>query len=156
MGSSPLTRGKPRSHLSGRRAQGLIPAHAGKTSHLKTSCGCVAAHPRSRGENQSSADTVTFVPGSSPLTRGKHSEPGISGFDWRLIPAHAGKTTPRASPLQPVRAHPRSRGENTERTEIMKAYRGSSPLTRGKPHGVPQRPVRRRLIPAHAGKTSRG
>ena len=31
---------------------------------------------------------------------------------------------------------------------------GSSPLTRGKPHSVPELPIRRRLIPAHAGKTA--
>ena len=30
---------------------------------------------------------------------------------------------------------------------------GSSPLTRGKPHPMARQPCRRRLIPAHAGKT---
>ena len=54
------------------------------------------------------------------------------------------------------RAHPRSRGENWVRLSCPGSATGSSPLTRGK------RQVRRcslgllGLIPAHAGKTSRG
>ena len=53
-------------------------------------------------------------------------------------------------------AHPRSRGENTEADEDSRALWGSSPLTRGK-HRVPPRVRRRRrLIPAHAGKTLTG
>ena len=35
----------------------------------------------------------------------------------------------------------------------MWCFRGSSPLTRGKPRPGPHRPHRQRLIPAHAGKT---
>ena len=35
----------------------------------------------------------------------------------------------------------------------MKAYRGSSPLTRGKPAARGPAEPRSRLIPAHAGKT---
>ena len=50
-------------------------------------------------------------------------------------------------------AHPRSRGENHPVPGTTFWYRGSSPLTRGKPHGCVQGVVARRLIPAHAGKT---
>ena len=51
------------------------------------------------------------------------------------------------------RAHPRSRGENSERTEYLKRGSGSSPLTRGKRGGRRKGIDLRRLIPAHAGKT---
>ena len=50
-------------------------------------------------------------------------------------------------------AHPRSRGENSEKTAGGAGNRGSSPLTRGKrAWRRTQRPPTR-LIPAHAGKT---
>ena len=92
--------------------------------------------------------------GSSPLTRGKLGEL----IEWRdehgLIPAHAGKTTPRNCPAWPVPAHPRSRGENRGGRGLGVGLRGSSPLTRGKPLNGPKTPLCDGLIPAHAGKTS--
>ena len=51
-------------------------------------------------------------------------------------------------------AHPRSRGENLIWPWAIASRKGSSPLTRGKPDSSPQSPYGRRLIPAHAGKTS--
>ncbi|ERH21267.1 hypothetical protein HMPREF1980_02370, partial [Actinomyces sp. oral taxon 172 str. F0311] len=49
----------------------------------------------------------------------------------RLIPAHAGKTL-HVRDLSPVnRAHPRSRGENSDWETIDGRAGGSSPLTRG-------------------------
>ena len=77
-GSSPLTRGKPPPGLPKSLADGLIPAHAGKTPPVSSSAGAAGAHPRSRGENQAA--------------------PGDQGPPAWLIPAHAGKTvfsTPR-------------------------------------------------------------
>ena len=50
-GSSPLTRGKPISIISGLVSPGLIPAHAGKTTMSMPSRQTSRAHPRSRGEN---------------------------------------------------------------------------------------------------------
>ena len=52
-GSSPLTRGKLRSHAEADQAPGLIPAHAGKTRCFLVSSRLARAHPRSRGENTS-------------------------------------------------------------------------------------------------------
>ena len=51
LGSSPLTRGKPTDKVCGGVGDGLIPAHAGKTSAPASWCGRTWAHPRSRGEN---------------------------------------------------------------------------------------------------------
>ena len=71
----------------------------------------------------------------------------------RLIPAHAGKTPRRPSATSGPRAHPRSRGENTAIARTVTDTMGSSPLTRGKRGRSGTRRPRRRLIPAHAGKT---
>ena len=91
------------------------------------------AHPRSRGENQSSPSSQRLSRGSSPLTRGKRDEPqGRRG---------------------PARAHPRSRGENAGLWLYSADPGGSSPLTRGKPRISQSRRLTSRLIPAHAGKT---
>ena len=72
LGSSPLTRGKPSCPAATSRMSRLIPAHAGKT---RTSCRAATlrrAHPRSRGENNTTLTLSTWNDGSSPLTRGKH------------------------------------------------------------------------------------
>ena len=71
----------------------------------------------------------------------------------RLIPAHAGKTTPGYKPECGSWAHPRSRGENSTRARRSCALRGSSPLTRGKPADRALSGKWSGLIPAHAGKT---
>ena len=133
-GSSPLTRGKLRGGDQVRHRQGLIPAHAGKTSVSPLIRGSPRAHPRSRGENKSRRSCRIRLVGSSPLTRGKPGPGARERSPPRLIPAHAGKTPAARPPRRTPRAHPRSRGEN-RRFE-----------------GRRDRDVR--LIPAHAGKTS--
>ena len=94
------------------------------------------------------------VTGSSPLTRGKLFPHDQTRSQFRLIPAHAGKTstTQTASPSGP--AHPRSRGENFSAWCSSGRKSGSSPLTRGKHDEVGNPLEDGRLIPAHAGKTA--
>ena len=111
------------------------------------------AHPRSRGENLGNDDARRCESGSSPLTRGKRVRGRRTRMDTGLIPAHAGKTRGHRPPGRDQRAHPRSRGENTEAAALIFGTTGSSPLTRGKPATRPPPPSNRRLIPAHAGKT---
>ena len=112
-----------------------------------------SAHPRSRGENEFLITLNGPPDGSSPLTRGKRRKMGYGDAAWRLIPAHAGKTTATRGCVAPLTAHPRSRGENSTASSTACMLIGSSPLTRGKlgqrqlGNGVPG------LIPAHAGKT---
>ena len=91
-GSSPLTRGKPRSTLSASRAQRLIPAHSGKTRWSAPKHPPNSAHPRSRGENGAARTRSAISVGSSPLTRGKRRACAACVSVGRLIPAHAGKT----------------------------------------------------------------
>ena len=152
-GSSPLRRGKRNRRRHGQGGHGLIPAHAGKTSTPSRTCANLAAHPRSRGENMMCAIVGFPVPGSSPLTRGKHRRPLRCRPAIRLIPAHAGKTVQGRGLRRGPRAHPRSRGENRVLYGSLSDVQGSSPLTRGKPNAPSFPHSRNRLIPAHAGKT---
>ena len=70
------------------------------------------AHPRSRGENAGELGAGIVGAGSSPLTRGKQGLGPVANQPVGLIPAHAGKTSPRRGVLVGLWAHPRSRGEN--------------------------------------------
>ena len=132
-GSSPLTRGKHRDTGLWLRGRRLIPAHAGKTSGRSVRRDAVPAHPRSRGENSGRPKTCATRTGSSPLTRGKLGLNLTLTGCLRLIPAHAGKTWRSCAASSPVRAHPRSRGENLRSSAEASRPCGSSPLTRGKP-----------------------
>ena len=153
-GSSPLTRGKLESEQTKTAADGLIPAHAGKTDQVCDCGGGVGAHPRSRGENLEDARTDHLHDGSSPLTRGKLPGIGARVEERRLIPAHAGKTRGKTKAVVRTGAHPRSRGENGSGLTPPSSSLGSSPLTRGKLCRRTTHPPLRGLIPAHAGKTS--
>ena len=152
-GSSPLTRGKRRTHMPQPCDPRLIPAHAGKTPSPESRAVRCPAHPRSRGENLSRSSAEPRGPGSSPLTRGKHRDAHPRRRQIRLIPAHAGKTPGRSHPPRPPGAHPRSRGENHPPSSTRANTPGSSPLTRGKLTHCGCLSSRVGLIPAHAGKT---
>ena len=135
------------------RIHGLIPAHAGKTAYPARPPAKRGAHPRSRGENPPRKTRIPTSSGSSPLTRGKRCGWYCVRVVGGLIPAHAGKTT-ACEPMRITQAaHPRSRGENMFLGRVRRYPRGSSPLTRGKPHGRPPTKLSFGLIPAHAGKT---
>ena len=154
-GSSPLTRGKLFLGFGTQASGRLIPAHAGKTFPWIWNPSFWPAHPRSRGENIRQLVHFFGGNGSSPLTRGKPRRERRGGLRPGLIPAHAGKTSPRTAWRATTRAHPRSRGENALGVAICGVVTGSSPLTRGKPRQCRRAPSRLRLIPAHAGKTAR-
>ena len=155
-GSSPLTRGKLLLAAHVLQVVGLIPAHAGKTSRQQNRPSSPRAHPRPHGENQLSATAMYTQSGSSPLTRGKQLNAGLDDHRQRLIPAHAGKTSSGAHRASGGRAHPRSRGENNNLLLGLQSDPGSSPLTRGKHRRRRTHQRTDRLIPAHAGKTTKG
>ena len=152
-GSSPLTRGKPLIQARRIHAQGLIPAHAGKTSVSRPTIRYPEAHPRSRGENSDPGVPTHTTTGSSPLTRGKRLDRCVAQLTHGLIPAHAGKTLRSRRAGRRSRAHPRSRGENEVSVRRCSSGEGSSPLTRGKRATLSPVNTHPRLIPAHAGKT---
>ena len=130
----------------------LIPAHAGKMHERSPELRVRGAHPRSRGENNTTEYATACQLGSSPLTRGKLEDNVLECLDERLIPAHAGKISATMPSRQRRRAHPRSRGENASEFLPIDVAGGSSPLTRGKLSRCAGSPSSQGLIPAHAGK----
>ena len=132
LGSSPLTRGKPRASIMCTRRHGIIPAHAGKTRAGWGLCRTRRDHPRSRGENEETPLDMDENTGSSPLTRGKPPRNWVVLARGGIIPAHAGKTSWIDSWPKTGRDHPRSRGENRGASPSCTTRVGSSPLTRGK------------------------
>ena len=154
-GSSPPTRGKHAASGVGSLREGLIPAHAGKTS-ARTRCRPrTEAHPRPRGENRSPRLPRPANRGSSPPTRGKQRQDRDMRDLGGLIPAHAGKTERSGARRPHHEAHPRSRGENLTAPRRERLGGGSSPLTRGKLASAGYDSQWCGLIPAHAGKTRR-
>ena len=91
--------------------------------------------------------------GSSPFTRGKRARRSGGRTRWRLIPAHAGKTSCPCRAASHPPAHPRSRGENFETRSAPYFETGSSPLTRGKRFPGWELATMVGLIPAYTGKT---
>ena len=155
LGSSPLTRGAPFPLVPQPPPGGLIPAHAGSTGGAVVSRATTRAHPRSRGEHQRVEPIQGAVTGSSPLTRGARSGLTPTAIRTGLIPAHAGSTRCRSGKNPSAKAHPRSRGEHERLAREWAESKGSSPLTRGArqtPHAATSQ---ERLIPAHAGSTTR-
>ena len=151
-GSSPLTRGKPSNEVGRGVIDGLIPAHAGKTSARSLGHASPWAHPRSYGENTETASWWISSTGSSPLMRGKPDRRHRRPVRPRLIPAHAGKPSSGSRRASGGRAHPRSCGENSARFGVERRDRGSSPLMRGKRVLQRDERVEVGLIPTHAGK----
>ena len=152
-GSPPHTRGKLYHVLVGGHADGLTPAHAGKTILQLLLYLGDEAHPRTRGENPSTSTSRHIVSGSPPHTRGKLLGNRLLGARAGLTPAHAGKTIVGNSIICKRKAHPRTRGENSSRPFGNKSCLGSPPHTRGKPKLHRQLLQGGRLTPAHAGKT---
>ena len=94
--------------------------------------------------------------GSSPLTRGGR---GNFRYPWccpGLIPAYAGRTWFACASWRAVGAHPRLRGADRRPGCAVIARVGSSPLTRGGRIHLRLNLQRFRLIPAYAGRTTKG
>ena len=130
-GSSPLSRGILFAGRVQRVQQRIIPALAGNTRKGRSKPTRTLDHPRSRGEY---AGAVIHSPrhrGSSPLSRGIHTQENGEKATGRIIPALAGNTPCTTTNTASFTDHPRSRGEyETKRTGLW-LRGGSSPLSRG-------------------------
>ena len=76
----------------------IIPAYAGSTSPPSKNHLPNQDHPRIRGEHESGPTEVLAASGSSPHTRGAHSERHRRRSRSRIIPAYAGSTRSPPSP----------------------------------------------------------
>ena len=111
-GSSPRMRGTQELIRRPRTQRRIIPAHAGNTQHASRVYLDGPDHPRACGEHRLFQELKRSGRGSSPRMRGTlHCRPAaLTG--WRIIPAHAGNTSP-ARPEPDFRAdHPRACGEH--------------------------------------------
>ena len=111
-------------------------------------------HPRIRGEHRNAADCEWGHRGSSPHTRGARTASSAWLVRLGIIPAYAGSTRKPAAAVCPSRDHPRIRGEHLVRGCPIASPRGSSPHTRGAPHGTRRKPATTGIIPAYAGSTT--
>ena len=93
--------------------------------------------------------------GSSPRMRGKLGVTSESTAQQRIIPAHAGQTTPSTLTASTTTDHPRACGANPVKRPLRNSNAGSSPRMRGKLHPIWRPPFVARIIPAHAGQTAR-
>ena len=154
-GSSPHTRGAPRSLGAVGLSSRIIPAYAGSTPRSKSPGGFFQDHPRIRGEHAVSARKRLRLMGSSPHTRGALASRCRTTALAGIIPAYAGstRTSPPASSTRGD--HPRIRGEHSRSSPNHGPSPGSSPHTRGARRGRNHDVLREGIIPAYAGSTCR-
>ena len=154
-GSSPHTRGLRRLEPAATGCERIIPAHAGFTPGRPGGPGTSRDHPRTRGVYALALPDEDAETGSSPHTRGLRDGRirGLGGS--RIIPAHAGFTTPSVTLLTWIPDHPRTRGVYARRMRWRSIRAGSSPHTRGLLRRRELLVAHRGIIPAHAGFTRR-
>ena len=152
-GSSPRMRGKPPWCRGRRPCRRIIPAHAGQTALVQGTPAMPPDHPRACGANSGPLMPVHFQPGSSPRMRGKRHDDHVPAPDRRIIPAHAGQTTPATPTTDTITDHPRACGANAVVLMVVANIAGSSPRMRGKPHVRVDGFADLGIIPAHAGQT---
>ena len=133
VGSPPHTRGKACGACICPVANGITPAHAGKSGGItKYGTQYRGSPPHSRGKVISSVSVVCSV--------------GIT-------PAHAGKSPYLVKQIVGNKDHPRTRGEKNAKATCKRCTGGSPPHTRGKVFQAVKLCTRSRITPAHAGKS---
>ena len=154
-GSSPRMRGTPDKmgfHRSGIR---IIPAHAGNSVCHSGGKALAPDHPRACGELATSAPSTTPLIGSSPRMRGTPHGSESSVHSDRIIPAHAGNSCVQRIRMRLCSDHPRACGELLGRRSFFCGVLGSSPRMRGTRRDPARQHMIMRIIPAHAGNSSR-
>ena len=152
-GSPPLMRGKVFSFHAGSLIKGITPAHAGKRSYSTVSGLSLWDHPRSCGEKGHCTCTQAPFGGSPPLMRGKVYHWQFCINDTGITPAHAGKSRILKHLEFHDWDHPRSCGEKKYNQIACRSVIGSPPLMRGKGSKNSRSSGRKRITPAHAGKS---
>ena len=93
-GSSPRMRGKQGCQHAPPHQRRIIPAHAGQTVGSLEQFQIDSDHPRACGANSQRGAGRWVCGGSSPRMRGKQRHHAARPDPRRIIPAHAGQTTP--------------------------------------------------------------
>ena len=106
-----------------------------------------------RGEHAEWDGLLKRVTGSSPHARGAPGFRDLVSVGARIIPACAGSTRPGPRMPEPLRDHPRMRGEHMPESTPSVLMPGSSPHARGALAACSASILYRRIIPACAGST---
>ena len=154
-GSSPRMRGKPTPVCGTSLSKRIIPAHAGQTAVDAANRLGRTDHPRACGANDVAIPRTLAKSGSSPRMRGKLARDTEHIGGIRIIPAHAGQTCFAEYSFCRSADHPRACGANAEAIAQAAAEDGSSPRMRGKLVIIVPINAAQRIIPAHAGQTTR-
>ena len=131
MGSPPHTRGTYITVLSPCDGARITPAYAGNINFIFNNIEIIRDHPRIRGEHRRVFSYPMMVVGSPPHTRGTSPNATNTSLKTGITPAYAGNITTGSSHHNPVRDHPRIRGEHKQMERNVKEVLGSPPHTRG-------------------------
>ena len=145
-------RGKVSAHRRTVHSEGITPAYAGKSVLLVFQSAVNRDHPRICGEKLPRTLRPSPRKGSPPHMRGKVNEKKANGFDIRITPAYAGKSTLLCFPAEPGWDHPRICGEKSLSGTDTGRKEGSPPHMRGKVMSGLAVGVRLGITPAYAGK----
>ena len=150
-GSPPLARGTVPPHPFFKVDAGITPACAGNSGLRPWTTPRIRDHPRLRGEQIRLRQTAHGAQGSPPLARGTVLVLGLSLPKNGITPACAGNSRRRRKNTAQNRDHPRLRGEQCRRQNVVGVIVGSPPLARGTgPNLTPEQEIVR-ITPACAG-----
>ncbi len=146
-------RGKGNSNRWRASANGITPAHAGKSATFSCQTLTGGDHPRACGEKTVSSKVKHNLTGSPPRMRGKAVR-DLRGLCRRgITPAHAGKRCDIMGHREVCGDHPRACGEKSIASACLFASAGSPPRMRGKGSGFAGYRLLPGITPAHAGKS---
>ena len=154
-GPSPRVRGSPVDAQGADRADGSIPACAGKPASAAPPTSPPAVHPRVCGEAPAVVADVVISTGPSPRVRGSPRPASEAADRHGSIPACAGKPSPGGCCPRRCRVHPRVCGEAMSCAKPTRSATGPSPRVRGSQLRPAGGDVRQGSIPACAGKPCR-
>ena len=152
-GSSPRMRGSRLALLFCRRAEGIIPAHAGLTICQNGQLRPLGDHPRACGAHEEVPIDLNDTEGSSPRMRGSPRHDCPADALPGIIPAHAGLTGCGQASLLRCGDHPRACGAHPSDFAERRRSAGSSPRMRGSHPLIALDVTDAGIIPAHAGLT---
>ena len=124
-GSSPRMRGSLLTFVLIRTDAGIIPAHAGLTTHRTYPAASSGDHPRACGAHIDNRVKLILLKGSSPRMRGSHGRWNSSSSRPGIIPAHAGLTNRWREELLRAGDHPRACGAHIVLPYFHRETRGS-------------------------------
>ena len=153
VGSPPLARERRGNVWRRYAGHGITPACAGKTAKVCPSGVKRRDHPRLRGKDINKLTESDDTKGSPPLARERRWKDCACLYSLGITPACAGKTVATYYDKKHEEDHPRLRGKDWSREEVLSLHLGSPPLARERPTSTCPILSGMGITPACAGKT---